>query len=385
MSEPTETDILKARILQLHQALVLTNNDRTKLFLSLKQISDSRNSNSKQKLVEPKPEEQEPDLIDFSSPAEKEDAKTNDQEQIKTLQNSLKTMKIENENLSENSKNLLAEIEKLNKIISDEKLKSEKLQKDNLKLANAIKRINKDSGVSDSEDDVNRQARHSHSNTRETREHTRKKKQKEYNNPKDPNNLSEVLQSLAKEKLKTASLTEQNESLQSMVNSKNLASRQLLETENIELEELKEKLKVYENRHQNLSKQYIKMEEKCEELEENNEQLHSEIETIGEYINIYRQQRTALKQMQYQENQNQIKLEEEKDELRAKLEYLVLLVRQLLADRTMLSQDQRDLNEDEINTTEQIYEVIDEVTCENGLEVEPVQFMVEYFGPQQDL
>ena len=374
MSEPTETDILKARILQLHQALVLTNNDRTKLFLSLKQISDSRNSNSKQKLVEPKPEEQEPDLIDFSSPAEKEDAKTNDQEQIQTLQNSLKTMKIENENLSENSKNLLAEIEKLNKIISDEKLKSEKLQKDNLKLANAIKRINKDSGVSDSEDDVNRR-----------QSQTRKKKQKEYNNPKDPNNLSEVLQSLAKEKLKTASLTEQNESLQSMVNSKNLASRQLLETENIELEELKEKLKVYENRHQNLSKQYIKMEEKCEELEENNEQLHSEIETIGEYINIYRQQRTALKQMQYQENQNQIKLEEEKDELRAKLEYLVLLVRQLLADRTMLSQDQRDLNEDEINTTEQIYEVIDEVTCENGLEVEPVQFMVEYFGPQQDL
>ena len=374
MSEPTETDILKARILQLHQALVLTNNDRTKLFLSLKQISDSRNSNSKQKLVEPKPEEQEPDLIDFSSPAEKENAKTNDQEQIKTLQNSLKTMKLENENLSENSKNLLAEIEKLNKIISEEKLKSEKLQKDNLKLANAIKRINKDSGVSDSEDDVNRR-----------QSQTRKKKQKEYNNPKDPNNLSEVLQSLAKEKLKTASLTEQNESLQSMVNSKNLASRQLLETENIELEELKEKLKVYENRHQNLSKQYIKMEEKCEELEENNEQLHSEIETIGEYINIYRQQRTALKQMQYQENQNQIKLEEEKDELRAKLEYLVLLVRQLLADRTMLSQDQRDLNEDEINTTEQIYEVIDEVTCENGLEVEPVQFMVEYFGPQQDL
>ena len=374
MSEPTETDILKARILQLHQALVLTNNDRTKLFLSLKQISDSRNSNSKQKLVEPKPEEQEPDLIDFSSPAEKENAKTNDQEQIKTLQNSLKTMKLENENLSENSKNLLAEIEKLNKIISDEKLKSEKLQKDNLKLANAIKRINKDSGVSDSEDDVNRR-----------QSQTRKKKQKEYNNPKDPNNLSEVLQSLAKEKLKTASLTEQNESLQSMVNSKNLASRQLLETENIELEELKEKLKVYENRHQNLSKQYIKMEEKCEELEENNEQLHSEIETIGEYINIYRQQRTALKQMQYQENQNQIKLEEEKDELRAKLEYLVLLVRQLLADRTMLSQDQRDLNEDEINTTEQIYEVIDEVTYENGLDVEPVQFMVEYFGPQQDL
>lgn len=404
-SQPTEvsqTDLYKRQILALHQALLVTNNDKNQLFLQLRhlaahtqQLQVAAAAASK---ICPTPTPEEPDLINFEVDPEEQQITKSKKELLQenvALQSQVESLKSE----LKSCQDLKNEIEAR---LNQQACENEKISSENKSLREKL--AQRDSGVSDSDDDEDETSYSSstvvtkkpHSNNKRSRKNRRRTRVKrpqtpeqKYNNPSNPENIDSVLQSLAQEKLKTASLTEQVENLQSTINSKNLANRQLLETENVALEDSREKIKVYEKRMIDQAENYQAtleaLEEENRHLEESNQQLQIEIESIGDYINIYRQQRTALKQMQYQENQNQIKLEEEKEELKAKLEYLVLLVRQLLGDRTMLSQNQRDLKEEELNTTEEIYQVIDEVTFENGLDDEPVQFKVEYLGPQQDL
>jgi len=316
--------------------------------------------------------------------------------QIIGLQKHLLDAKEENTKLKQDIKNL-TNISDPNKnivfLLNEEKSKNLKLTDQNVKLNDQnskllrrikdieIERDRSDSGLSDS--NFENETTHSKSTTKKTS--SKSNNSRNIQNKYSDINVDVLLTSLAREKLKTAAFDEQVNNLQSMINSKNLASQKLLEEELIELTEAKEKNLQYELRLIKFMKEFANMHEKIEVLETANETLQSEIETIGEYITVYRQQRSALKQMQYTENQKLIEQDNEKEEMRIKLEYLALLVKKLLGDRTMLYQDQRDLNTEEIKTTEQIVDVIDDVIENNNIESEPIQILLPYYGPQWDV
>lgn len=352
------------RLHQFQQIIIALNTERTKL---QNQIATQKQQTNPASSIE--------DLIQFD-----EDAK-NANEVEELLQ---KIEKIKSD-FGDEKNRLCEEIRNATELLEEERKKSSLLQLENNGLKEKLYTLSemRDSGLSDNDSDKNnlsrfrpkfrKKSKNSNTNTAGNR----LKEECNYNNPNDPENLNEVLQSLAREKLKTASLTEQVENLQLMINTSNQASRELLNTENSQLIKCKKELK-------DLKKEYVLLSNDFDELQNCNDQLQNELEDIGEYIKIYRQQRSALKQMQYQENQRKIKENEEKEEMKGKLEYLVILVRQLLADRALLS-EQGDFKRNELETTDQILEVIDEVRLATDCDGEPVQLAVEYLGPQWDI
>lgn len=68
-----------------------------------------------------------------------------------------------------------------------------------------------------------------------------------------------------------------------------------------------------------------------------------------------------------------------------KLEELELLVKTLLADKTMREQSQPGVNDQEVETAEKIFEIIDDVVETAGVDVEPLQLNIPYYGPQWDI
>lgn len=197
--------------------------------------------------------------------------------------------------------------------------------------------------------------------------------------PDQSNN--ELLQSLALERLKTASLNDQVLNLQNVINQTNLATQ----NEESQLEQTNELLSQLKQRLINESETRENLLEKIDSLEHANAQLQAENDTIAEYVTLYREQRAALKQLQYKEGQKQIAQDEEKEDLKQKLEYLELLVKQLLADRTMVNEKSPDLNDQEIDTAEKIFGIIDDVVETQEVPVEPLQLNIPYYGPQWDI
>lgn len=89
--------------------------------------------------------------------------------------------------------------------------------------------------------------------------------------------------------------------------------------------------------------------------------------------------------MQHKSELDQTEIDQEKLELREKLEHLELLVKQLLADRTMTDANAPGLNNNEILTAEKISNVVHDVLEEAGVDVEPLQLSIPYYGPQWDI
>merc|ERR1719220_1077170 len=180
----------------------------------------------------------------------------------------------------------------------------------------------------------------------------------------------EVVSQLAREKLKSASLNDQVLQLQAVVNESQLA-------ESEEDGKLAYANQVIEHLNVRLQKELdarVELSEKYEELEVANAQLQAQSETINDYITLYREQRAALKQMQ---RESDIEREEVDAE---KLELLELLVKQLLADRTMTSGDAPALNENEVLTATKIANVVHDVLDDAGVETEPLQLSIPYYG-----
>ena len=68
-----------------------------------------------------------------------------------------------------------------------------------------------------------------------------------------------------------------------------------------------------------------------------------------------------------------------------KLEELELLVKTLLADKSMRNQSQPGVLDQEAATAEKIFEIIDDVVESHGVECEPLQLNIPYYGPQWDI
>lgn len=190
-----------------------------------------------------------------------------------------------------------------------------------------------------------------------------------------------ILQALAQERLKTASLNDQVLNLQSIINQTN----QITSVEESKLDQTNELVEQLKQRLINETEHRENLHSKIDDLEHANGQLQAENDTIAEYITLYREQRAALKQMQYKDSQKQTAQDEEKEDLKQKLEYLELLVKQLLADRTMVTQKSPDLNDQEIETAEKIFDIIDDVVETQEVPVEPLQLNIPYYGPQWDI
>lgn len=330
-----QNQILKSQIFKLQQALLAANNSRNS---AINQLDQYKNQYS---------------LLDVANDKARQ--------------------------ISKNEQILANALDKIKNLLEIERNKNLKLVNENDSLKQSLRAYQSskfnlseqksDSGLSDNNSDS---------------EHTNRSKKKSENSKTTPS-TSTLIKSLAREKLKCASLAEQNENLQSMINTKNLVSQKLLEKENDIITKLKDKVEKYENRITTSMQNYTDTLDKLDVVLLQNEQLQAELDTIGEYIIMYRQQRSALKQMQYQENQKNVEILEEKMEMKAKLEYLVLLVKQLLADRTMAHEDLPGLNQTEIVTTEKILEVVEDVRVSQGLDCEPIQIKMQYYGPQWDI
>lgn len=197
----------------------------------------------------------------------------------------------------------------------------------------------------------------------------------------DDDTTKVLIKNLAQERLKSASLSEQVLHLQEIVNHNNANQQK-------DDDQMMHATDTIDTLHHRIAKETAsrgELHEKLDQLEHRNLQLQAENDTIGEYVSLYREQRGALKQMQYQESQKQACLDDEKEIMKQKLEYLELLVKQLLADRTMVDEKSPDLNDQEIVTAEKIFEIIDDVVDSGGVDVEPLQLNIPYYGPQWDI
>lgn len=190
-----------------------------------------------------------------------------------------------------------------------------------------------------------------------------------------------LIQALAQEKLKTASLHDQMLQMQDSLNRNSLAARD----ETTEVDRQQDLIEKLELRLQREVQVHANMGEKLDEFEIANAQLQAENETINEYVALYREQRSALKQMQYADSQHRQEVDEEKEAMCLKLEELELLVKTLLADKSMRNQSQPGVLDQEAATAEKIFEIIDDVVESHGVECEPLQLNIPYYGPQWDI
>merc|ERR1712150_360256 len=187
------------RLQQFQQIIIALNNERTQLHSQLVASKNSPTSTS----IE--------DLIQFDEKSEHNVEELNKQlEQLKS-------------DFNEEKNRLCEEIKNATELLEEERKKSGLLVLENNTLKEKLNSLElsikdgsyRDSGLSDNDSDRNSRFR-PNKFRKKSRSGKSLKEESNYNNPNDPENINEVLQSLAREKLKTASLTEQVENLQLM-------------------------------------------------------------------------------------------------------------------------------------------------------------------------
>ena len=118
-----------------------------------------------------------------------------------------------------------------------------------------------------------------------------------------------MVQALAQEKLKTASLHDQMLQMQNALNQNSITTRD----ENNEIDRQRDLIEKLELRLQRELEVHANMSDKLDQFEVANAQLQAENETINEYVTLYREQRAALKQMQYRKVKKVLKIKKEFD------------------------------------------------------------------------